>query len=94
MSDYLDGIFNSDRVLSDVAYRLNDLAKCFYGVGNETVANELIEMSADIFKCKDVISSSVGNELNRQNKEVWSGVGDILSSCMLSDKDKLENKGG
>lgn len=92
MSEYLDDIFDSERKLNDVAYNLNSLAKCFYGVGNKQVADELIEMSADIFECTKLISGAVGTELNRQNKKSWEGVGNLLSACLHSQDKQIEQE--
>jgi hypothetical protein len=84
-NEYLDNIFDSEKQLNGIAYRLQSLASCFYGVGNKQVADELIEMSADIFESTKVISGAVGTELNRQNKQAWDGIGDLLSACMHSE---------
>ena len=66
MSDYIDNIFGGLKTLENNRIDLSELIQGFETVGNEYVANRLIDIVESISRAEGRIQKAVADELNRR----------------------------
>lgn len=86
---YLNEISDGTSNISFVSTALKGLSTSFYRVGNDKVAEELLEYAEILLEAKNLINKGIGSNLNDQLKESQEFTGKLLCFAMGGDPSKL-----